>query len=563
MTGFDNQRSVILDHSSHGLKLVNQLSLLLLFAGNQVHQVFESAGSVSFDWSTEFRWRWNQSTSEDLVEVVNGLSWSDSGDLSDNLSGSDELLVDLSDQSGLVLNLVGQDTDLSGDLGDLLLDNVQLLNEWSNNLLHDWDLSWSWWLDNEFCWRSSDHGDVSGSSLDNSSDLSDFVSDLSDSLSEDSHLLLKWWSLFDWSSLDLLNQFDDLSSDNSDLLGQLHDLLDLLDDSVLDLLDLLSDWSWVDARQSWSHELLDLSSDEAHWSVALILKSGGISAVSLKLVTSGVKLVSLRNQLSNLSLLFLGLSTSEDWLEDSSFLDSDLLESLSGDMDNLSDLLDSLDQFLDRSLQDNNSLLSGLLNLSVLSSLNSLDKSDNLSSDDLDLTSDSVNLLNVDLDDLLLLDDLSLLLLSVNTNWLLNDLSDLSSDNSDSLSDGDDLLGDLLDALSQLNNLLSDNWLLGWLNLNSTNQVSDSSSDDSLLSGQLGDFLSELGNSLSEFDNLLDLWLRMETQLTWLLDDVASVDKSLVLGAALSFLLEDQVIFGLEGVQVGKGIGVIWVGLTL
>lgn len=226
---------------------MNQLSLLLLFAGNQVHQVFEFAGSVSFDRSAELWRRWDQGTLEDLVKEVDGsVSWSDLGNLSDDLSGSDELLVDLSDQTGLVLDAVGQGGDLSGDLGDLSLDNVHLVDEWGDNLLDDWDLSWSWWLDNEFWWSSSDHGGVSGSSLDNSFNLSDLVSDVSDGLSEDGDLLLERWSLFFWGSLDLVNQFGDLSSDNSDLLGQLHDLVDLLDDGLLDLLDLLSDWGWVD-----------------------------------------------------------------------------------------------------------------------------------------------------------------------------------------------------------------------------------------------------------------------------------------------------------------------------
>lgn len=309
--------------------------------------------------------------------------------------------------------------------------------------------------------------------------------------------------------------------------------------------------------------MLDLASDEAHWSVALVLKDLGIGTVGLKVVTGGVKLVSLGNQLSDLSLLLLGLLTGEDRLEDSSFLDSDLLESLSGGVDNLSDLLNLLDQFLDRFLKDNNSLLDGVLDGLVVGSLDFLDQFDDLSSDNVDSVSDLLDLLDVSLDDLLVLGDLSLFLVSVNTDWLLNDLSDLSSDNSDSLSDGDNLLSDLLDSLSQGNNLLGENRLLGWLNLNSSDQVSDGSSNDGLLSGQLSDLLSELGNCLSEFDNLLDLWFRVETQLTWLLDGVTSVNEGLVLGGALSFLLEDKVVLGLESVEVGESILIIWVSLAL
>lgn len=309
--------------------------------------------------------------------------------------------------------------------------------------------------------------------------------------------------------------------------------------------------------------MLDLASDEAHWSVALVLKDLGIGTVGLKVVTGGVKLVSLGNQLSDLSLLLLGLLTGEDRLEDSSFLDSDLLESLSGGVDNLSDLLNLLDQFLDRFLKDNNSLLDGVLDGLVVGSLDFLDQFDDLSSDNVDSVSDLLDLLDVSLDDLLVLGDLSLFLVSVNTDWLLNDLSDLSSDNSDSLSDGDNLLSDLLDSLSQGNNLLGENRLLGWLNLNSSDQVSDGSSDDGLLGGQLSDLLSELGNCLSEFDNLLDLWFRVETQLTWLLDGVTSVNEGLVLGGALSFLLEDKVVLGLESVEVGESILIIWVSLAL
>lgn len=309
--------------------------------------------------------------------------------------------------------------------------------------------------------------------------------------------------------------------------------------------------------------MLDLASDEAHWSVALVLKDLGIGTVGLKVVTGGVKLVSLGNQLSDLSLLLLGLLTGEDRLEDSSFLDSDLLESLSGGVDNLSDLLNLLDQFLDRFLKDNNSLLDGVLDGLVVGSLDFLDQFDDLSSDNVDSVSDLLDLLDVSLDDLLVLGDLSLFLVSVNTDWLLNDLSDLSSDNSDSLSDGDNLLSDLLDSLSQGNNLLGENRLLGWLNLNSSDQVSDGSSNDGLLSGQLSDLLSELGNGLSEFDNLLDLWFRVETQLTWLLDGVTSVNEGLVLGGALSFLLEDKVVLGLESVEVGESILIIWVSLAL
>lgn len=309
--------------------------------------------------------------------------------------------------------------------------------------------------------------------------------------------------------------------------------------------------------------MLDLASDEAHWSVALVLKDLGIGTVGLKVVTGGVKLVSLGNQLSDLSLLLLGLLTGEDRLEDSSFLDSDLLESLSGGVDNLSDLLNLLDQFLDRFLKDNNSLLDGVLDGLVVGSLDFLDQFDDLSSDNVDSVSDLLDLLDVSLDDLLVLGDLSLFLVSVNTDWLLNDLSDLSSDNSDSLSDGDNLLSDLLDSLSQGNNLLGENRLLGWLNLNSSDQVSDGSSNDGLLSGQLSDLLSELGNGLSEFDNLLDLWFRVEAQLTWLLDGVTSVNEGLVLGGALSFLLEDKVVLGLESVEVGESILIIWVSLAL
>lgn len=154
--------------------------------------------------------------------------------------------MDLSDQTSLMLDSVGQGSDLSGDLSDSLLNDVHLLDKWGDGPSDDGNLSRSWWLDNEFWWSSSDHGGVSGSSLDDSLDLSDFVSDVSDSLFEDSDLLLERWSLFFWGSLDLLNQFDDLSSDNGDLLGQFHDLVNLLDNSLLDLSDLLSDRSWVD-----------------------------------------------------------------------------------------------------------------------------------------------------------------------------------------------------------------------------------------------------------------------------------------------------------------------------
>lgn len=74
-SGFFDQRLVVFDHASHGLQLVHQFDLLSLFFSNNVDEAFDMAGTVSVEWSTDLCWRRNQTTFEDLVDVVNRLSW--------------------------------------------------------------------------------------------------------------------------------------------------------------------------------------------------------------------------------------------------------------------------------------------------------------------------------------------------------------------------------------------------------------------------------------------------------------------------------------------------------
>jgi len=249
---------------SSGL-LLDLLEMSDLFS-DQGSKGFKSALSVSGDWSAEFSWWWNNLTLEHLVQVVDRLEawWGIVVDVLDDALGSDQLLVDLSNQNGLSVNLSNQSVDEMVDLLSLLVKDSLLVDQ-----LVDVDSELSDSLDvgldnNDASWSALEDvalvHDVSG----DSSDVDNVVSDLSDVLSDDVNLLLNV-DLLDLSGgLDnLLSEDVDLLVEDEDLLLELHDLGEVLSDGDVQLLvgDLLG-WL-VETRQVWLGQLVDSSSDES------------------------------------------------------------------------------------------------------------------------------------------------------------------------------------------------------------------------------------------------------------------------------------------------------------
>lgn len=250
---------VILDQLGECLGISSHFLELGLFSGNQLLQVLKLAETWSWDRSDDLWWGLD-GTLEDLVLVVNNSSWGGWFDVLNGLDDSlcsDQLSVDLSDQSGGVSDLSGQLSDNLVDLDDLLLgDLLDVLQVSQFSLDNDGSL-WLGWLDKDVLWSSLDNSDLSDDLLDNLSDVNNGLLDDSDLLSQDGDLLSEDWSLWSWGSLDLLNQFDDLSSDNSDLLGQFGDLDDVNSDDLVEFLDNNNILVRMETSQRWSGELGD------------------------------------------------------------------------------------------------------------------------------------------------------------------------------------------------------------------------------------------------------------------------------------------------------------------
>lgn len=116
---------MIFDQLTQSMGVSSDFNQLLSFLGNQLLEVFKLGWSFSGDWSTDFWWS-GEDTLEDLVHIMNRLSssWSDVLDSSNNLLCSDQLSVDLSNQSSSDVDLSGHLSDNNVDLLDLLLDDL-------------------------------------------------------------------------------------------------------------------------------------------------------------------------------------------------------------------------------------------------------------------------------------------------------------------------------------------------------------------------------------------------------------------------------------------------------
>lgn len=175
-------------------------------------------------------------------------------DLGDLLLEDGDLLGDLG-----LLGLLGDILDLLGELDDLSSDDDDLLDELSDDdlsldddLLDLSDLGLLL-LGEDWDWGSSDLGDLLSNVGDSLSNLGDLdVEDL-EGLSVLGDLWLDFL-LLGWGDDDLLGESSDSSSDDGLLDDQLVDSdVELLDNgSVLD--ELLLDWSWSQTGLAWSLE---------------------------------------------------------------------------------------------------------------------------------------------------------------------------------------------------------------------------------------------------------------------------------------------------------------------
>ena len=502
-------------------------------------------------------------------------------DLLESLSEDVDLLDD-----GLLLSDVGNLSDLNLQVLDGLLDDSDLLDQFSDDGLVVNDLlSVDGNLLNEFL---LDDGDLSLSdNLDLVNSVSDDLSNIDDLLLDDNNLLSENGDLLDDSSsnglwsLDQLNdQFSDGLSVDLDLFDKLEDLGDLLDDNLLTSLD--------DSNVLWLSETIVV------WLQQESDLLGGLVNTSLPVDVDVWVLLTLSSQLLKLlkSLLDVGLLlTSVNWgdlSDDLELLDGvldllDLLNSLSDDSS------DSVNLFADRLWSDEGDLwdwlswsdsVNSLLNRDVLLS-NSLDYSldDSNSLDDLwslwlrglgelnlKLVDSDDQFLNL-LDNLLLLnDELLVNLLDDWVQWLwLRSVVDellLVLDDSDGLLNVNNLFIDSLDNLLEFDNSLLEDWsLVSWDFWKFLNELLDSLSDGDRSLDQLSDLL------LQDVDDLLfnlseRSWLEgflCSTWLGWLGTVVDRVDGLLENIYLLNILLVDS----LENLNLLEDDWLLWSGSVM
>ena len=221
--------------------------------------------------------------------------------------------------------------------------------------------------------------------LDNLCDLVDGDLDVLDMLFDDNNLLSVNWNLSMRSSLNDVNVVMDLLSVDMDFLGQLVDLLDVNSDNLVELVVNNSILLWMDTNHRWSGELSNSRFADTDWSVTLFLNFIVGSVMGLKLVANMIESVNLGNKVGDFGFFLVGVLTSEHWFQNSVMLDSDLMELDGSDMDDMSDLLNSLDQFMDCLFQNNDLLLVDSDLVDILANMDNSSDSVNLSSVDSDL----------------------------------------------------------------------------------------------------------------------------------------------------------------------------------
>lgn len=221
------------------------------------------------------------------------------------MSRSDELLVDSSDQSLLMVDVMSQSSEGSPDLSNLSSNDMEFVNKRSDAFSESRNDVWGRRSDDQFWWSSTEHVDVDGLLLDDSLDLSDHTFDVSDVLSKNDNLLLDDDLLRSRDLLDLLDKDVDLVSDVSDLLSQSDDLVDILGNNLSDLDDSDSDLLWMDTGKGWSHQLSDSESDEFQWTITSFLKNVCRFVLSFKFVAKFVNSMGSSDQLLDLDSLSL------------------------------------------------------------------------------------------------------------------------------------------------------------------------------------------------------------------------------------------------------------------
>lgn len=221
--------------------------------------------------------------------------------------------------------------DISSDGGNLLLENMNLLNQLVNSLVNENRGFWFWlWIQmvvmDQSDWSLFDDNQFVENLLDVLSDDGDLLSDDSDLLVEDSDLLDDLWSLSSWGSWETGNQLVDLVSDDGDLLNQLSDNDDLLGDLLLVDDNLVGSLLLVETSEGWSRKSSDLlvnffnvfvafvgsdSERSTLWSWGSVTGFDGTEGS----FTAFLKFLFLSFKFLEFSLLSLGVSTGVNWLQ--------------------------------------------------------------------------------------------------------------------------------------------------------------------------------------------------------------------------------------------------------
>lgn len=182
-----------------------------------------------------------------------------------------------------------------GNLGDLLLQNMNLLDQSVDSLSDNSWLFWFWFrvqfkMSDDSSWLSSDNVDLLDCLSNSLPDSDDLLSDLGDLLLQLSDLLSEWLLLFWLSFWELSDDSDDSVLDLSDLSNQFSDDVSFLNNSLSQSGDLLDSLLRMETGKGWSDENSDLSVEGSQRLSTLVGHS------SLESVASGVALFDLWRQ---------------------------------------------------------------------------------------------------------------------------------------------------------------------------------------------------------------------------------------------------------------------------
>jgi len=511
----------LFEFSNLGFEVCEVVSFLL-------DENFE-VGRLGKTWSwkrSEDLWLLEDGTLEHLVSVVelswgSGSSLGSSNDLgnSDNLLSSDQLLVDSSNGDLSSVNLVNKLSDLFDDLDLLSVKYDSLLGQFSDNLIDEFDLGRLGWGNINLLWSNSNMSNLSDNLLDGVSDMDNLLHENDNLLVEDLDSLQVNW-LLSWGLLNQYMEMVDLLMEDVNLVNQMNNLLDLLENNLLVSLVDNSLWSWMETGEIRSSIRVQSLLDESVWLIAGFsgIESGDLFAFS-------VDLISFRNKIFNLMLVFSGVTTGVDWLEERVLQIGNVVDNLSLLDDELSNDLDLVNKNMNLLFENINLLDIDSLFGNVNSLLNQGMEVNDSSLVDMNLSNkllDDSSLLN---DDLLNLGDLDGFLLRVDRNCSSLDDNNLMVNLSDGVSNLDDLLSQFLDNKGVLVDLLDKNNSLGWLSNNLSTDSSDSSSDDNSLGNKFLNSDCQFLNNLSEFNNLNLDWLWSQTHLVWSFKFVTVTDN--------------------------------------